>query len=83
MCKTFSIFLDNSVYNPSSKRAYKRFTLLLYLKQDLVRKQDFVSYSFPVGLSNENHFSSKLFHKKQKERIFFFFLGKKKEKSEN
>lgn len=62
----FSIFTDNSVYNPSSKRAYKRFTLPQYLKQELVREQDFVSYSFPLGISNENHFLSKLFQKKQK-----------------
>lgn len=78
----FSIFMDNSVYNPSSKRAYKRFTLPWYLKQELVRKQDFISYSFPVGISNENHFLSKLFLKKQKDRIFFSSLVKKK-KSEN
>lgn len=78
--------MDNSVYDLFSKRAYKRFTLPQYLKQELVRKQDLVSYSFPMGISNENYFLSKLFHKKQKEFFLSFFLGlrkKKKKRSEN
>lgn len=63
--------MDNSVYNPCFKTAYKRFTLPRCLREELVREQGSVRYSFPLGVSNENRFLSQLFRKKQKE---FFFL---------